>query len=104
MKFLSLEDMTGTFEAVIFPRVYARVAENTMSKGPYLVEGKVDVEGGNNLVVDKLEVLANVKLRQSQNEFSPDTQYSEKDEFREEDISLIELNTEKLIKAYVINQ
>jgi DNA polymerase III alpha subunit len=103
MKFLSLEDMTGTFEAVIFPRVYARVAESTMSMGPYLVEGRIDVEGGNNLVVDKLEVLADVKLRQSQNEFSPDTKYSEKDEFREEDISMIELNTEKLINAYSMN-
>lgn len=104
MKFLSLEDMSGTFEAVIFPRVYARVAENTMSRGPYLVEGRVDVEGGNNLVVDKLEVLADIKLRVSQNEFSPEAQYSEKDEFREEDISLIELNTEKLVNAYAINQ
>jgi DNA polymerase III alpha subunit len=104
MKFLSLEDMSGTFEAVIFPRVYAQVAENTMSMGPYLVEGRVDVEGGNNLVVDKLEVLADIKLRVSQNEFSPEAQYSEKDEFREEDISLIELNTEKLVNAYAINQ
>jgi DNA polymerase III alpha subunit len=104
MKFLSLEDMSGTFEAVIFPRVYAQVAENTMSMGPYLVEGRVDVEGGNNLVVDRLEVLADIKLRVSQNEFSPEAQYSEKDEFREEDISLIELNTEKLVNAYAINQ
>jgi DNA polymerase III subunit alpha len=104
MKFLSLEDMTGTFEAVIFPRTYERVAEKTLSMGPYLVEGRVDVEGGNNLVVDKLEVLADIKLRSSQNEFSPDTQYSEKDEFREEDVYLVELNTEKLVKAYVLNQ
>jgi DNA polymerase III alpha subunit len=104
MKFLSLEDMSGTFEAVIFPRVYAQVAEETMSMGPYLVEGRVDVEGGNNIVVDKLEVLADIKLRVSQNEFSPEAQYSEKDEFREEDISLIELNAEKLVNAYAINQ
>ena len=61
MKFLSLEDMTGTFEAVIFPRVYEGIAEKTMSMGPYLVEGRVDVEGGNNLVVDKLDVLADIK-------------------------------------------
>ncbi len=57
MKFLSLEDMTGTFEAVIFPRVYARVAEKTMSMGPYLVEGRVDVEGGNNLWLISLKCL-----------------------------------------------
>ena len=40
MKFLSLEDLTGTFEAVIFPKVYYRVAELTLSMGPYLVTGK----------------------------------------------------------------
>lgn len=100
MKFLSLEDMTGTFEAVMFPRVYARVADKTLSMGPYLVEGKVDVEGGNNLVVEKLEVLADVKLRVSQNEYSPDDVYSEKDEFREEDIYQSDLNAEKLVNAY----
>jgi len=43
MKFLSLEDLTGTFEAVIFPKVYYRVAELTMSMGPYLVEGRIEV-------------------------------------------------------------
>ena len=75
-----------------------------MSMGPYLVEGRVDVEGGNNIVVDKLEVLADIKARVSENEFSPDAEYSVKDEFREEDIPMIELNTEKLVRAYVINQ
>jgi len=103
MKFISLEDMTGTFEAVIFPRVYAGIAEKTLSMGPYLIEGRVDVEGGKNLVVDRFEVFADVKMRTSQNEFSPDTQYSEKDEFCEEDISLSDLNTEKLINAYSMN-
>lgn len=104
MKFLSLEDMTGTFEVVLFPGVYARVAEKTMSMGPYLVEGRVDVEGVNNIVADKLEVLADVKLKQNEADFSPDAEYSVKDEFREEDIPMIELNTEKVLKAYVINQ
>lgn len=102
MKFLSLEDMTGTFEAVIFPRVYARVAEKTLSMGPYIVEGRVDVEGGNNLVVEKLEVLADIKPKASQDYYSPETPYTEKDEFREEDMDLSELNTEKLVNAYSI--
>ncbi|PIW99193.1 MAG: DNA polymerase III subunit alpha, partial [Ignavibacteria bacterium CG_4_8_14_3_um_filter_37_9] len=57
MKFLSLEDLTGTFEAVIFPKAYAQFAELTMSMGPYVIEGKVDAESGNNIIVDKLSVL-----------------------------------------------
>ncbi|HKJ80498.1 MAG TPA: hypothetical protein VJ954_00630, partial [Ignavibacteriaceae bacterium] len=44
MKFLSLEDLTGTFEAVIFPETYSKYAEQTMSMGPYLIEGRVDTE------------------------------------------------------------
>ena len=57
MKFLSLEDLTGTFEAVIFPRAYKVFAEKTLSMGPYLLEGKVDVENGYNLIVSRLAVL-----------------------------------------------
>jgi DNA polymerase III alpha subunit len=54
MKFLSLEDLTGTFEAVLFPKTYSVYAEKTMSMGPYLIEGKVD---GKNIIVEKLRVL-----------------------------------------------
>src|SRR3970282_3044201 len=57
MKFLSLEDLTGTFEAVIFPKVYYRVAELTLSMGPYLVTGKVDVNDHPNLVGEDMKVL-----------------------------------------------
>jgi DNA polymerase III alpha subunit len=46
MKFLSLEDLTGTFEAVLFPAAYARCAEATLGAGPLLVEGRVDVDQG----------------------------------------------------------
>ncbi len=58
MKFLSLEDLTGTFEAVIFPKAYKVFAEKTLSMGPYLLEGKVDVENGYNLIVSRLAVLS----------------------------------------------
>jgi len=46
MKFLSLEDLAGTFEAVLFPAAYARCAETTLGAGPFLVEGRVDVDHG----------------------------------------------------------
>lgn len=58
MKFLSLEDMTNTFEAVIFPNRYKELAELTMSMGPYLVEGIVDTVTGNNLIVKKMQILS----------------------------------------------
>ncbi|MCK7520201.1 MAG: hypothetical protein MZV64_22155 [Ignavibacteriales bacterium] len=61
MKFLSLEDLTGTFEAVIFPKVYYRVAELTMSMGPYLVEGRIDKNDPTNIVVENLRVLTSLK-------------------------------------------
>ena len=46
MKFLSLEDLTGTFEAVLFPDAYARCAEATLGAGPLLVEGRVELDHG----------------------------------------------------------
>ena len=46
MKFLSLEDLTGTFEAVLFPDAYARCAEATLGAGPLLVEGRVVLDHG----------------------------------------------------------
>ena len=46
MKFLSLEDLTGTFEAVLFPDAYARCAEATLGAGPLLVEGRVEIDHG----------------------------------------------------------
>lgn len=61
MKFLSLEDKTETFEAVIFPEAYRKYAELTISMGPYLVEGKVDAVSGNNIVVEKMSVLSAAK-------------------------------------------
>jgi len=63
MKFLSLEDLTGTFEAVIFPKAYHEYAELTMSMGPYLIEGKVDAVNGNNIIVENLSVLSADKAK-----------------------------------------
>lgn len=56
MKFLSLEDLTGTFEAVLFPDVYRRFADLTVSSGPFIIEGKITEENGVfTLVADRLE-------------------------------------------------
>ena len=46
MKFLSLEDLTGVFEATLFPKAYERFAHLTLGHGPYRLKGKVEEGGG----------------------------------------------------------
>ena len=58
MKMLSMEDRTGTYEAVLFPRVHERLGHRTLTCGPYLLEGRVDdALGSPTLNVDRLRVL-----------------------------------------------
>jgi DNA polymerase III alpha subunit len=58
MKFLSLEDETAPYEAILFDRAYQRYGHLTLTRGPYLVEGRVeDDEGHCSLHVERLEVL-----------------------------------------------
>lgn len=42
MKFMSMEDLTGTFEVTLFAEAYAKFAQLTYSAGPFLVVGKVE--------------------------------------------------------------
>lgn len=102
MKFLSLEDMTGTFEAVIFPKVYYRCAELTMSMGPYLIEGVIDNEDVNNIIVEDLKVLSSVAIRESIQKDSVDhNYYGDEEKVTEEDFHLVSsLGKEKLRQAY----
>jgi len=87
MKFLSLEDLTGTFEAVIFPKEYEKYAPLTISMGPYFVEGYVDKENGDTITVKKLAVLSASKalraeqLDDAENIFKS-TEKIDSDEFR----------------------
>ncbi len=104
MKFLSLEDKTETFEAVIFPEAYRKYAELTMSMGPYLVEGKVDAESGNNIIVERMEVLSAVKAQsitqkdRTSKDFFGD---AEKDLTIDEVYLVNSLGKEKLKRAYL---
>ncbi len=102
MKFLSLEDTTGTFEAVIFPNVYYRCAELTMSMGPYLIEGVIDSEDANNIIVKDLKVLSSVAIRESIQKDSVDhNYYGDEEKVTEEDFRLVSsLGKEKLRQAY----
>jgi DNA polymerase III alpha subunit len=102
MKFLSLEDLTGTFEAVIFPEAYSKYAEQTMSMGPYLIEGKVDTEDTTNIVVEKLKVLSSVSVKSGFQKDSVDhNYYGEEEKVSEEEFLIVNsLGKEKLRKAY----
>ncbi len=104
MKFLSLEDMSGTFEAVLFPKSYALFAELTMSMGPYLVEGKVDALETNNIIVEKLSVLTVEAAKSITQKDRTDTNFFgdvEKPASLEEIVLVNALGKEKLIKAYL---
>ena len=102
MKFLSLEDLTGTFEAVIFPKVYYRVAELTMSMGPYLVEGRIDKDDPTNIVVENLRVLTSLNVKADEMKDSVDhNYYGDKEKISEEEFEIVNsLGKEKLLRAY----
>lgn len=102
MKFLSLEDLTGTFEAVIFPRVYRVFAEKTLSMGPYLIEGKVDMENGYNLIVSRLAVLSAKNLTAvTQWDSTENKYYGEVEKVHEEEFFIVNsLGKENLRYAY----
>jgi DNA polymerase III alpha subunit len=102
MKFLSLEDTTGTFEAVIFPREYEKFAEHTMSMGPYIIDGKVDENDATNVVVSNLSVLSVSSVKVADQKDSVDNKYfGDVEKISEEDFMLLEgIDKEKLRLAY----
>lgn len=90
MKFLSLEDLTGTFEAVLFPKVYSRFAEKTLTMGPYLIEGKADTENGMNIVVENLTILSAKELNATtQKDSSENKYYGDVEKIREEEFHIV---------------
>ena len=102
MKFLSLEDLTGIFEAVIFPRVYKRIAELTLSMGPYLVTGKIDANDSTNLITEDLQILSSTAvLAGLQKDSVEHNYYGDEERVTEEDFALARsLDQKKLKIAY----
>lgn len=102
MKFLSLEDLTGTFEAVIFPNVYYHVAELTLSMGPYLITGRIDKNDSTNIVTEDLKVLSSQTVLAGLEKDSVENKYyGDEEKVTEEDFELAKaLNKEKLRTAY----
>jgi len=100
MKFLSLEDLTGTFEAVIFPDVYYRVAELTLSMGPYLITGKIDVNDSTNIITNDLVVLSSQAVPASQQKDSVENKYyGDEEKVTEEDFELAKMLDQKKLKV-----
>lgn len=57
MLMLSLEDLSGTFEAVLFPDAFARLAHLVHDGGPWLLSGVVDeMYGAYTLNVQEMRV------------------------------------------------
>jgi DNA polymerase III alpha subunit len=104
MKFLSLEDLYGTYEAVLFPKVYNQYAELTMPMGPYLIEGRVDKENGNNIIVEKLEILTSEKIKvETLKDSAENKYYGDVEKVYDEEFSMVasSLDMEKLKYAYI---
>ncbi|MFQ6673185.1 MAG: DNA polymerase III subunit alpha [Fidelibacterota bacterium] len=58
MQFLSCEDLTGTFECVLFPDAYKRFGHLIRNRGPYIIKGKVEDDFGHApITVEKLTIL-----------------------------------------------
>jgi len=57
MKFLTLEDAAGLFEAILFPRTYQKYGHLIASHGPYIITGRVQCEDFNTvLIADKVDL------------------------------------------------
>jgi DNA polymerase III alpha subunit len=102
MKFLSLEDLSGTFEAVIFPNVYRRVATKTLSMGPFLIAGKIDEENTNNIVVENLEILPFIASKMNIGKDSAENEYfGDVEKVTEAESGIVNSLGNKLRKAYL---
>ena len=66
MKFLTLEDETDIYEAVLFPEAYERWGHLTSEPGPLVVEGRVVDEFGSIAVdVSRLQPLVPPERRRA---------------------------------------
>ena len=100
MKFLSLEDLTGTFEAVIFPNIYRRYAELTLSMGPYLVEGIIDTKNNYNIIVKKLKILSTKwAAGQIQKDTTENNYFGDIEKINKEEFHLVKLLSKNKLKG-----
>lgn len=59
MKFVTLEDLSGVYDTVLFPKVYQKYGHLIVSRGPFIIEGRVDEDCGHcTITAEKIEVIA----------------------------------------------
>jgi DNA polymerase III alpha subunit len=72
MRFLSVEDMTGVLETVLFPAAYAKYGRLLTTPGPYLLTGTVEDDHTHcTLTVDRVEVVDRVEAAQKTEVIQP---------------------------------
>jgi DNA-directed DNA polymerase III PolC len=72
MKFLTFEDLTGVFEAVLFPQVYQQYGHLLNSQGPYFVTGEVQDENGYcSLIAEQIERVGYTRKSSRVSEITP---------------------------------
>lgn len=83
MAFLTLEDLTGNFDVVVFPKVYDKFKENIKADSVIAVKGKFNIRDGNRpgIVADNIELLT--------------LESDDKNELVQEEITEIEINKPK---------
>lgn len=63
MEFISFEDTTALYEVTVFPRQYRRYAPELMTRGPFILTGRVEVDwGAISLTMERLQVLGRGEL------------------------------------------
>ncbi|MFC1849762.1 DNA polymerase III subunit alpha [candidate division CSSED10-310 bacterium] len=50
MRFVTMEDTTGTYELILFPKAYQKNGHVLTSRGPYLIHGRVEEDNGHHVV------------------------------------------------------
>lgn len=103
MKFLSLEDLSGTFEAVIFPKEYEKYAPLTLSMGPYLLEGIVDNELGDTIIVKRLSVLSTRLTLRTQQLDDAENIFKNTETTLNEEFKLVEEIADDLVYKQLVN-
>jgi DNA polymerase III subunit alpha len=64
MAFLTIEDKSGTSDAIVFPRTYQELKDSLVENKPMLLAGKINVkEGDKSIIVEKAKYIDEAKCK-----------------------------------------
>lgn len=65
MAFITLEDLTGSIEVIIFPRLFAECADLLIGEEPLIIQGKLqtDEEQGAKIIADSVDTLLEARKK-----------------------------------------